>query len=104
MPEDGNSIGAWETVLASLELELQQAEPLANGRTTDRNTEWVAPSAMPPLPPQLGDRVRKILDDQAAMLLRLETNRRNTRKHLQYLDASAAKGMGSGPLFIDEHS
>jgi hypothetical protein len=87
-----------------LELELQQAEPLANGRTIDMTTEWVAPSAMPPLPPQLGDRVRKILDDQAAMLLRLETTRRNTRKHLQYLDASAAKGMGSGPLFIDEHS
>ena len=104
MPENGHSIGAWETVLASLELELQQAEPLANGRTIDMSTEWVAPAGLPPLPHQLADRVRAILDEQAALLVRLETTRRNTRKHLQYLDANAAKGLGGGPLFIDEHS
>ena len=98
MPENGNSIEAWETVLESLEFELQQAEPLANGRTTDMNT------GLPPLPHQLADRVRAILDEQAALLVRLETTRRNTRKHLQYLDANAAKGLGGGPLFIDEHS
>lgn len=104
MPENDQRIVEWETVLDRLELELQQAAPLASGRTIDMSTEWVAPAGLPPLPHQLADRVRAILDEQAALLVRLETTRRNTRKHLQYLDANAAKGLGGGPLFIDEHS
>jgi hypothetical protein len=102
MPEVDYAIEAWETFLDNLELELQQAAILTHGHSSDTNSSWVTPAAMPPLPQQLSDRVRKILDDQTAMLLRLDTTRRNTRKHLQYLDANAAKGMGSGPLFIDD--
>jgi len=102
MPEVDYAIEAWETFLDGMELELQQAANMTIGHSSDANSLWVTPVTMPPLPQQLSDRVRKILDDQTAMLLRLETTRRNTRKHLQYLDANAAKGMGSGPLFIDD--
>jgi hypothetical protein len=50
------------------------------------------------------DRVRRLLEQQSELLLQLESDRRKVRRHLQYLDANAAKGMSSGPLFIDTQS
>ena len=104
MLEASDDVKAWETFLDSLELELQLAEPLGNELSVDRITPWEAPAEMPPLPQELSDRARKVLADQTAMLLRLETTRKNTRKHLQYLDANAANGLVNGPLFIDDLS
>lgn len=104
MPEVQDAIEVWETFLDSLELELQQAVPSGKELSVNLNTPWEAPAEMPPLPQELSDRVRNILGEQTAMLLRLETTRKNTRKHLQYLDANAANGLVSGPLFIDDLS
>jgi hypothetical protein len=56
------------------------------------------------MPPEVVDRVRKLLKQQSELLTQLESTRRKVRRHLQYLDANAAKGMGSGPRFIDAQS
>jgi len=56
------------------------------------------------MPPEVVDRVRRLLDQQGELLLQLESSRRKVRRQLQYLDASASKGLSGGPLFIDTQS
>ena len=95
MPDNAQAIAAWEHTLDQLELDLNNSQP----------TEvWEPPTDLPPMPPEVVDRVRRLLDEQGELLLQLESDRRKVRRHLQYLDANAAKGMPAGPLFIDAQS
>ena len=95
MPENTQAIAAWERTLDQLELDLHNSQPLE---------AWEPPADLPPMPPDVEDRVRRLLDQQGELLLQLESERRKVRRHLQYLDASASKGLSDGPLFIDTQS
>ena len=95
MPDNTQAIEAWERTLDQIELDLQRTRSLE---------AWEPPADMPPMPAEVVDRVRRLLDQQSKLLLQLESDRRKVRRHLQYLDANAAKGMVSGPLFIDTQS
>ena len=95
MPDNAQAIAAWEHTLDQLELDLHNSQPLE---------VWEPPTDLPPMPAEVVDRVRRLLDQQSELLLKLESERRKVRRHLQYLDANAAKGMVSGPLFIDTQS
>ncbi len=95
MPDNAQAIEAWEHTLAQLEAELHNSQPIE---------VWEPPTDLPPMPAEVVDRVRRLLDQQSELLLQLESDRRKVRRHLQYLDANAAKGMSSGPLFIDTQS
>ena len=95
MPDNAQAIEAWERTLDQLEADLHSSQPLE---------VWEPPTDLPPMPPEVVDRVRRLLDQQGELLLQLESDRRKVRRHLQYLDANAAKGMSSGPLFIDTQS
>ena len=95
MPDNSHAIAVWERTLDQLEGDLHSS----------RSVEvWEPPTDLPPLPAQVVDRVRRLLDQQGELLVQLESSRRKVRRHLQYLDANAAKGMGSGPRFIDAQS
>jgi len=95
MLDNAQAIAAWEHTLDQLELDLHNSQP----------TEvWVPPTDLPSMPAEVVDRVRQLLDQQSELLTQLESTRRKVRRHLQYLDANAAKGMSSGPLFIDTQS
>ncbi len=95
MPDNTQAIEAWERTLDQLELDLHNSRSLE---------VWEPPTDLPPMPAEVVDRVRQLLDQQGELLLQLESDRRKVRRHLQYLDANAAKGMASGPLFIDTQS
>jgi hypothetical protein len=95
MLENTQAIAAWERTLDQLEVDLYNSLPL---------DIWQPPTDLPPMPPEVVDRVRRLLDQQGELLLQLESSRRKVRRHLQYLDANAAKGMPAGPLFIDAQS
>jgi hypothetical protein len=95
MPDNSQAIEAWERTLDQLELDLQDSRLFE---------VWEPPADLPPMPPEVVDRVRKLLKQQSELLTQLESTRRKVRRHLQYLDANAAKGMGSGPRFIDAQS
>ena len=95
MPDNAQAIAAWERTLDQIELDLQRTRSLE---------VWEPPADMPPMPAEVVDRVRRLLDQQSELLLQLESDRRKVRRHLQYLEANAAKGMVSGPLFIDTQS
>ncbi len=95
MPDNVQAIEIWERTLDQLELDLHNSGSL---------DVWEPPTDLPPMPPEVVDRVRRLLDQQSELLLQLESDRRKVRRHLQYLDANAAKGMSSGPLFIDTQS
>ncbi len=95
MPDNAHAIEVWERTLDQLELDLHNSQPLE---------VWEPPTDLPPMPPEVVDRVRRLLDQQSELLTQLESTRRKVRRHLQYLDANAAKGMSSGPLFIDTQS
>ena len=95
MPDNAQAIAAWERTLDQIELDLQRTRSLE---------VWEPPADMPPMPAEVVDRVRRLLDQQSELLLQLESDRRKVRRHLQYLDANAAKGMVGGPLFIDTQS
>jgi hypothetical protein len=95
MPDNTQAIEAWGRTLDQLEVDLDSSRPLE---------VWEPPIDLPPMPAQVVDRVRRLLDQQSELLLQLESDRRKVRRHLQYLDANSAKGMVSGPLFIDTES
>jgi hypothetical protein len=95
MPDNTQAIEAWERTLDQIELDLHRTQSLE---------VWEPPADLPAMPAEVVDRVRRLLDQQSALLLQLESDRRKVRRHLQYLDANAAKGMVSGPLFIDTQS
>ena len=95
MPDNAQAIAAWERTLDQIELDLQRSRSLE---------VWEPPTDLPPMPPEVVDRVRRLLDEQGELLLQLESDRRKVRRHLQYLDANPAKGMSGGPLFIDTQS
>ena len=95
MPDNVQAIEIWERTLDQLELDLHNSGSL---------DVWEPPTDLPPMPPEVVDRVRRLFDQQSELLLQLESDRRKVRRHLQYLDANAAKGMSSGPLFIDTQS
>jgi hypothetical protein len=95
MPDNAQAIAAWEQTLDQIELDLHNSGSLE---------VWEPPIDLPPMPAQVVDRVRRLIDQQSELLLQLESDRRNVRRHLQYLDANSAKGMASGPLFIDTQS
>jgi len=95
MPNDAQAIEAWERTLDQLEVDLQGSRPLE---------VWEPPADLPPMPAEVVERVRRLLEEQGELLLQLESSRRKVRRHLQYLDANDAKGMASGPLFFDTQS
>jgi hypothetical protein len=95
MPDNSQAIHVWERTLDQLEVDLQSSSSLE---------VWEPPADLPPMPPEVVDRVRQLLKQQSELLTQLESSRRKVRRHLQYLDANAAKGMGSGPRFIDAQS
>ena len=104
MPDNAQAIRAWERTLDQIELDLQRSLSLVNGPLAELPKPWEPPADLPPMPAEVVDRVRRLLDQQGDLLLQLESSRRKVRRHLQYLDANAAKGMSSGPLFIDTQS
>ncbi len=95
MPDNSQAIHVWERTLDQLEVDLQSSSSLE---------VWEPSTDLPPMPPEVVDRVRQLLKQQSELLTQLESSRRKVRRHLQYLDANAAKGMGSGPRFIDAQS
>jgi hypothetical protein len=95
MPDNSQAIQAWERTLDLLEVDLHSSRSLE---------VWEPPTDLPPMPPEVADRARQLLKQQSELLTQLESTRRKVRRHLQYLDANAAKGMGNGPLFIDAQS
>ena len=101
MPDKAQAIRAWERSLDQIELDFQRSLSLANGPLAGSPESWEPPADLPPMPAEVVDRVRKLVKQQGELLLQLESSRRKVRRHLQYLDANAAKGMTSGPLYID---
>jgi len=95
MPDNAQAIEAWERTLDQIELDLHNSGSLE---------VWEPPADLPPMPAEVVDRVRRLIDQQSELLLHLESDRRKVRRHLQYLDANAAKGMGKGPLVVDAQS
>jgi hypothetical protein len=104
MPDRAQVIAEWECVLDRIELDLQLALSSAHGALAGPLEIWDPPADLPPMPAEVVDRVRRLLEQQGELLPQLESSRRKVRRHLQYLDANAAKGMTSGPLFIDIQS
>ena len=104
MPDKAQAIRAWERSLDQIELDFQRSLSLANGPLAGSPEFWEPPADLPPMPAEVVDRVRRVLDQRAELLLQLESSRRKVRRHLQFLDGNAAKGMASGPLFIDTQS
>ena len=104
MPDNAKAIAAWERTLDQLEFDLQGPLPLENAPSGESPEIWEPPNDLPPMPPEVVDRVRRLLDRQGELLLQLESSRRKVRRHLQYLEASATKGLSGGPLFIDTQS
>jgi hypothetical protein len=104
MPDNSQAIEAWERTLDLIELDLQEASSLATDPMAESPESWEPPTDLPPMPLEVVDRARQLLKQQSELLNQLESTRRKVRRHLQYLDANAAKGMGSGPRFIDAQS
>ena len=104
MPDRAQVIVEWGCVLDQIELDLQLALSSAHGPLSGPREIWDPPADLPPMPAEVVDRVRTLVKQQGELLLQLESSRRKIRRHLQYLDANAAKGMTSGPLFIDIQS
>ena len=104
MPDHAQVIAEWECILDRIELDLQLALSSAHGPLAGPLEIWDPPADLPPIPAEVVDRVRSLVKQQGELLLQLESSRRKIRRHLQYLDANAAKGMTSGPLFIDIQS
>ena len=104
MPDNSQAIRAWERTLDHIQLDLQKASSLSSDPMAESPEDWEPPADLPPMPPEVVDRVRRLLEQQGELLLQLESSRRKVRRHLQYLDANAAKGMTSGPRFIDTQS
>jgi hypothetical protein len=104
MHDHAQVIVEWERVLDRIELDLQLTLSSAHDPLAGPLEIWDPPADLPPMPAEVADRVRRLLEQQGELLLQLESSRRKVRRHLQYLDANAAKGMTSGPLFIDTQS
>jgi hypothetical protein len=104
MSDNNQAIHVWERTLDHIELDLQEASSLASDPMAQSPEGWEPPADLPPMPPEVVDRARQLLKQQGELLTQLESTRRKVRRHLQYLDANAAKGMGSGPRFIDAQS
>jgi len=104
MPDRTQVITEWECVLDRIESDLQLTLSSAHDPLAGPPESWDPPADLPPMPPEVVDRVRRLLEQQGELLLQLESSRRKVRRHLQYLDANAAKGMTSGPRFIDTQS
>jgi multidrug efflux pump subunit AcrA (membrane-fusion protein) len=89
---DGSAVtwrAAWAAALDELELDLERAEALisrdhsvrdANGEDLLRGVTWTPPDHLPPLPAELVDRARAVLDRQTAaaagLALAMSVNRR----------------------------
>lgn len=94
----------WASLLDQLERNVQSAERLLAGDAEGTIDAWQPPHDMAPMPKGLVARARALLGRQQAVLGHLESERLTVRRHLQLVEVDAAKGLGSGPHFIDERT
>ncbi|MET1085878.1 MAG: hypothetical protein ABWY04_01960 [Arthrobacter sp.] len=83
---DGSA--GWESVLASLEFDLQSAQdPDTGANEAPAAGPWAAPQDLGPLPEQYAARADRILRAQRQALTDLEQVKKDAAKHLAALDA-----------------
>ncbi|TQL46607.1 hypothetical protein FB562_2131 [Homoserinimonas aerilata] len=108
MPHDAaaltaTSFEAWSEALDALEQELALADEL--GEPDDlgelSGNDWVAPTGLGSLPPELVDRARAILDAQRATVARLEERRRDTARHLAALQTVPHMQQREAAVYLD---
>jgi hypothetical protein len=75
MPDNSPAIQAWERTLDHIELELQEASSLTSDPMAESPEDWAPPANLPPMPPEVVDRVRKLLKQQSELLTQLESTR-----------------------------
>lgn len=85
----------WSRILDLLEKDLALAV------SGDESEPWSPPARTGPLPEELADRARRILDAQLESMAMLEKARNGARAHLDAL-STVPDGQGSvRPLFLD---
>jgi len=95
---------AWDDLLDRLEQDLDSVEGMLAGEVQAPLDPWDPPRAPAPMSSGHVERTRELVIRQQAALERLEAARTTVRRHLQLVDADAAKGLASGPHFFDERT